>query len=45
VSSLGALPNVPARSLSRIIGIATQMTISLWAKRLVMPALKGSFMI
>jgi hypothetical protein len=28
-----------------MIGIATQKTISLLAKRLVIPALKGSFMI
>jgi hypothetical protein len=40
VSSLGALPNVSARSLSRMIGIATQRVVSLWTKRLVMTALK-----
>jgi dsDNA-specific endonuclease/ATPase MutS2 len=45
ISSLGALPNKSINSLTKIIGTATKNAIVLWCKKLVVKALKGSFMI
>jgi hypothetical protein len=43
VSSIGAIPNFTLRNLSNIIGIKRIKEVSLWGKRLVVSALRGSF--
>jgi hypothetical protein len=45
ISSLGALPNKSIKNFTRMIGTATKNTVGLWCKKLVIKALKGSFMI
>jgi hypothetical protein len=45
ISSLGVLPNKSIHSITRTIGAATRNTVGLWCKKLVVRALKGSFMI
>jgi hypothetical protein len=45
ISSLGALPNKSINNFTRMIGTATKNTVGLWCKKLVVKALKGSFMI
>jgi hypothetical protein len=43
VSSIGAIPNFTLRNLSNIIGSKKVKEVSLWGKRLVVAALRGSF--
>jgi hypothetical protein len=45
ISSLGALPNKSINGITRIIGTVTKNTVGIWCKKLVVRALKGSFMI
>jgi hypothetical protein len=45
ISSLGVLPNKSINSFTRMIGKATKNTVGLWCKKLVVKALKESFMI
>jgi hypothetical protein len=45
VSSLGAVPNFTINNLSAIIGCNGRSVMQLWAKRMVMAALKGSFIL
>jgi hypothetical protein len=45
ISSLGVLPNKSINSFERMIGTVTKSTKGLWCKKLVVEALKGSFMI
>jgi hypothetical protein len=45
VSSLGAIPNFTLKNLSTIIGSNSKAVMNLWAKRLVLAALKGSFLL
>jgi hypothetical protein len=45
ISSLGALPNRSIYGITKIIGTATKNTVGIWCKKLVVRALKGSFMI
>jgi hypothetical protein len=45
ISSLGAIPNKSINSVMRIIGTATKNTVGIWCKKLVVRAIKGSFMI
>jgi hypothetical protein len=45
VSSLGAIPNFTINNLSAIIGCNGRSVMQLWAKRMVMAALKGSFIL
>jgi hypothetical protein len=45
VSSLGAIPNFTIRNLNSIIGGCSRSVMNLWAKRLVLAALKGSFLL
>jgi hypothetical protein len=45
ISSLGALPNKSIYGVTKIIGTATKNTVGIWCKKLVIRALKGSFMI
>jgi hypothetical protein len=45
ISSLGVLTNKSINSLTRIIGTATKNTVELWCRKLVIKALKESFMI
>jgi hypothetical protein len=45
ISSLGALPNKSINGVTRIIGTTTENTVGIWCKKLVVRALKGSFMI
>jgi hypothetical protein len=45
ISSLGALPNTSINGITKIIGTATKNTVGIWRKKLVVRALKGSFMI
>jgi hypothetical protein len=44
ISSLGALPNKSINNFSRMKGSATKNRVGLWCKKLVVKALKGSFM-
>jgi hypothetical protein len=39
------LPNRSIRGITKIIGTATKNTVGIWCKKLVVRALKGSFMI
>jgi hypothetical protein len=45
ISSLGTPPNKSINGITRIIGTATKNTVGIWCKKLVVRALKGSFMI
>jgi hypothetical protein len=45
ISSLWTLLNKSITSLTKMIGTATKNTVGLWTKKLVVTALKGSFMI
>jgi hypothetical protein len=45
VSSIGAIPSFTLRNLSNIIGSKRIKEVSLWGKRLVVAALRGSFAI
>jgi hypothetical protein len=45
ISSIGALQNKSINNFTRMIGTATKNTVGLCCKKLVVKALKGSFMI
>jgi hypothetical protein len=45
ISSLGAMPNKTINGITKIIGTATKNTVGIWCKKLVVKAIKGSFMI
>jgi hypothetical protein len=45
ISSLGAIPNFTILNLSAILKCNCRSIIQLWSKRMVMAALKGSFIL